>query len=313
MKKIYFLFAFLSMFTMHAQQTIVDFTAAEGFTNTALESHTPWGGEFWSVNPDPAKEWAITTANGAKAYWGQAFTVEDTSISFHVTFQISGEVSPPGTLKGQVGFNTGGTSLGTKNFVFLSTLNDGSLHVRKGVSNTPLSSMTSMGLDQYHNDELVLEVSLNLGVDAASTEVAARLKNLSTGTQTGVGTYTGVEQAIFDAASTGIYGFFRTNSVKVVEAGDQFFKVLKVTMEQGNTLSNDDFKKSQFNLSTNPIKNAVSLTGVSFGTPIKLYSVTGTLVFDHSYNGVSVDLSHLNKGLYLMSVEGFKAKKIIKQ
>ena len=52
----------------------------------------------------------------------------------------------------------------------------------------------------------------------------------------------------------------------------------------------------------------MSLTGVRFGTPIKLYSVTGTLVFDHSYNGVSVDLSHLNKGLYLMSVEGFKAK-----
>lgn len=313
MKKLYFLWALFFMFTMHSQQTIVDFTATEGFSNTALESHTPWGGEFWSVNPDPAKEWAITTANGAKAYWGQVFTVEDTSISFHVTFQISGEVSPPGTLKGQVGFNTGGTSLGTKNFVFLSTLNDGSLHVRKGVSNTPLSSMTSMGLDQYHNDELVLEVSLNLGVDAASTEVAARLKNLSTGTQTGVGTYTGVEQAIFDAASTGIYGFFRTNSVKVVEAGDQFFKVLKVTMEQGNTLSNDAFQKSQFNLSTNPIKNVVSLTGVPSGTPIQLYSVTGSIVFDDSYNGVSLDLSLLNKGLYLINVEGFKSKKIIKQ
>ena len=37
------------------------------------------GGEYWSVNPDPVKEWAITTANGAKAYWGQAFTVEDTN------------------------------------------------------------------------------------------------------------------------------------------------------------------------------------------------------------------------------------------
>ena len=169
--------------------------------------------------------------------------------------------------------------------------------------------MTSMGLDQYHNDELVLEVSLNLGVDAASTEVAARLKNLSTGTQTGVGTYTGVEQAIFDAASTGIYGFFRTNSVKVVEAGDQFFKVLKVTMEQGNTLSNNDFQKSQFNLSTNPIKNVVSLIGVRSGTSIQLYSVTGILVFDHSYNGVSLDLSYLNKGLYLMNVEVLKLKK----
>ena len=97
MKKIYFLWAMFLMFTVHAQQTIVDFTATEGFNNAALESHTPWGGEFWSVNPDPTKEWAITTANGAKAYWGQAFTVEDTSISFHVTFQISGEVSPPST------------------------------------------------------------------------------------------------------------------------------------------------------------------------------------------------------------------------
>lgn len=56
MKKLYFLWALFFMFTMHSQQTIVDFTAAEGFSNTALESHTPWGGEFWSVNPDPAKE-----------------------------------------------------------------------------------------------------------------------------------------------------------------------------------------------------------------------------------------------------------------
>jgi hypothetical protein len=143
--------------------------------------------------------------------------------------------------------------------------------------------------------------------------VAARLKNLSTGTQTGVGIYTGVEQAIFDAASSGIYGFFRTNSVKVVEAGDQFFKVLKVTMEQGNTLSNYTFQKSQFSLSSNPIKNVVSLIGVRSGTSIQLYSVTGTLVFDHSYNGISLDLSHLNKGLYLMNVEGFKSKKIMKQ
>ena len=70
--------------------------------------------------------------------------------------------------------------------------------------------------------------------------------------------------------------------------------------------------KSQFNLSTNPIKDVVSLSGVRFGTPIHLYSVTGTLVFDNSYNGVSVDLSHLNKGLYLMNVEVFKSK-IIKQ
>jgi hypothetical protein len=54
-------------------------------------------------------------------------------------------------------------------------------------------------------------------------------------------------------------------------------------------------------------------TEARFGTLIQLYSVTGTLVIDHSYNGVSLDLSHFNKGLYLMNVEGFKAKKIIKQ
>ena len=159
----------------------------------------------WFVNPTPGTERAETTAGYSWARWGSPFIVSDTEISFEVHFKFNVDL-PAGKLISRFGFNDNGSSSGTIANIQLSTLNDGSLSIRKQ-GNTPVDS-GSAGLTDFQQDDLVINMVLTLGADAASSSMSSTITNVTDGISSGVAVVNGIPAAVFTAASSGgISGF----------------------------------------------------------------------------------------------------------
>jgi len=289
-------------------QTTVDFTLDEGYVQGPLEASSDWGGANWIVNPAAGTERAETTGGYSWARWGAPFTVSGTEITFEAHFRFNIDI-PAGKLISRFGFNDNGSNSGTIANIQLSTLNDGSLYVRKQ-GNTPVDS-GGAGLTDFQQDDLVLKITLTLGADAASSSLSSKIISVTDGNSSGVGVVNGIPAAVFTAASSGgISGFIHAQDNINSTRG---FLVDKVVMTQGNTLNADSYALPIFNLSQNPIEDTVELRGVTTGSKISIYSVTGAKVNNYVYDGNQLSLGHLNPGVYFMEVSGFSTKKIIKK
>ena len=309
MKKLYTLIIALLVFiSTDAQITTVDFTLEEGYVQGPLEASSDWGGANWFVNPTAGTERAETTGGYSWARWGAPFTVTDTEISFEIHFRFNIDL-PAGKLISRFGFNDNGSSSGTIANIQLSTLNDGSLYIRKQ-GNTPVDS-GSAGLTDFQQDDLVINMVLTLGADAASSSLSSTITNITDNINSGVAVVNGIPAAVFTAASSGgISGFIHAqDNIN----GTRGFLVDKVIMTQGNTLNADSYALPTFNLSQNPIEDTVQLGGVTTGSKISIYSVTGAKVNNYVYDGNQLSLGRLNPGVYFMEIPGYTVKKLIKK
>ena len=152
---------------------------------------------------------------------------------------------------------------------------------------------------------------LTLGADAASSSLSSTITNITDNINSGVAVVNGIPAAVFTAASSGgISGFIHAQDNINSTRG---FLVDKVIMTQGNTLNADSYALPTFNLSQNPIEDTVQLGGVTTGSKISIYSVTGAKVNNYVYNGNRLSLGHLNPGVYFMEIPGYTVKKLIKK
>jgi hypothetical protein len=307
MKKFYFLLFALTANFLTAQ-TMVDFTLEEGYVQGALDSNPDWGGSNWFVYPTPGAERAETTAGYSWARWGVPFTVSATEITFEVHFRFNIDL-PAGKLISRFGFNDNGSNSGNIANIQLSTLNDGSLSVRKQ-GNTPVDS-GGAGLTDFQQKDLALKITLTLGADAASSSLSSNIINVTDNISSEIAVINGIPAAVFTAASSGgISGFIHAqDNIN----GTRGFLVDKVVMTQGSTLNVDSHTLPTFNLSQNPIEDIVQLKGVEIGRKISIYSITGAKASNHIYDGSPLNLSHLNTGVYFMQVPGFTTQKLIKK
>ena len=308
MKKIYTLLFITSLMGVMNAQTTVDFTLEEGYVQGPLENSSDWGGANWFVNPTPGTERAETTAGFSWARWGAPFIVSDTEISFEVHFRFNIDL-PAGKLISRFGFNDNGSNEGNIANIQLSTLNDGSLSIRKQ-GNTPVDS-GGAGLTDFQQDDLVLNMVLTLGADAASSSMSSTITNVTDNINSGLAVVNGIPAAVFNAASSGgISGFIHAqDNINNTRS----FLVDKVVMTQGSTLNVDSHRLPTFNLSQNPIQDTVKLNGVTTGSEISIYNVTGVKVNNYVYDGNQLSLGHLNPGVYFMSISGFTSQKLIKE
>jgi len=289
-------------------QTTVDFTLEEGYVQGPLEASSDWGGTNWFVNPTPGAERAETTGGYSWARWGTPFIVSDTEISFEVHFRFNIDL-PAGKLISRFGFNDNGSSSGTIANIQLSTLNDGSLSIRKQ-GNTPVDS-GSASLTDFQQDDLVIKIVLALGTDAASSSLSSTITNVTDNISSEIAVINGIPAAVFTAASSGgISGFIHAQDPI---NGTRGFLVDKVVMTQGSTLNVDSHTLPTFNLSQNPIQDIVKLNGVTTGSEISIYTVTGAKVNNYVYDGNQLNLGHLSPGVYFMQVPGYTTKKLIKK
>ena len=241
-------------------QTTVDFTLEEGYVQGALDSNPDWGGSNWFVNPTPGTERAETTAGYSWARWGTPFIVSDTEITFEAHFRFNIDL-PGGKLISRFGFNDNGSNSGTIANIQLSTLNDGSLSVRKQ-GNTPVDSGSAV-LTDFQQDDLVIRIVLTLGADAASSSLSSKIVNVTDNISSDVAVVNGIDVAVFNAATSGgISGFIHAqDNIN----GTRGFLVDKVVMTQGNTLNEDTTVPVITLLGDNPVTIEVGDTYTDAG------------------------------------------------
>ena len=325
MKKLYTLFTALAFITINAQTT-VDFTTEEGFSNGALYSQDGWNSSYtgttWTVDTSIG---AITSSNDwQRAAWEQGFSVSGAgeSITFRVDLKFIGTFGTNNNPLIKIGFSSSSDVASTNppaNVVFLRTASyNTQLQLGDNVNSAPLSPNASLVIADCQatgeSDDLAVLVTLTLGTDAASSTISSKLMNLTDGTETVIGSYTGINSNVYSAATTNIYGLLHAQTLTTTGSNAiTQVQVSSVTMAPGNTLNTNSFTLSEFGLSQNPVKDQVELSGLNMGTTINIYNLIGSKVNSYIYDGSPLSLGHLNSGIYIMEVSGFSAKKLIKK
>lgn len=214
-------------------QNVVNFTTEEGFTNGALYNQPNWDASFqtstWMVDADQGE--VTATDEWKRAAWEQGFSLSGVGdeITFRVDLNFNGTFTAQNNPLLKIGFGASsdvGGSNPPSSTVFLSTTADnednpgGSLQLRNNTNSLPLSLETSLPLSGCQGvngltDDLAVVVTLSLGENATTSKISAKLLNTTDGTTSNLGSYSGIDSQVFDAATSNIYGFFHAQSFKV--------------------------------------------------------------------------------------------------
>lgn len=174
--------------------------------------------------------------------------------------------------------------------------------------------------------DITMELKLTVGSSAATSKLEGRFithgGNSSDGTDkySGWGVVSAISESLYTAATgTGtIHGFMstmqfaRTGGTGAVDTGFTAIEWQSVQM-QPTVLSISDISLPEFMLSNNPVGETVEISGIEAGSEINIYTITGAKASNHVYNGSSLNLSHLNTGVYFMETPGFAVKKMLKK
>ena len=325
MKKLYTLITALVFMTINAQTT-VNFTAEEGFSNAALYTQDGWDSSFtgttWMVDTSIG---AITLSNDwQRAAWEEGFSVSGAgeSITFRVDLKFLGTFGTNNNPLLKIGFSSSSDVANSNppaNVVFLRTANyNTQFQLGNNANSGALSPNASLVIADCQatgeSDDLAVLVTLTLGADAASSTISSKVMNLTDGTESDIGSYTGINSNVYSAATTNIYGFLHAQTLTTTgnNAITQV-QVSSVTMAPGNTLNTNSFTLSEFGLSQNPVQDQVELSGLNMGTTINIYNLIGSKINSYIYDSSPLSLGHLNSGIYIMEVSGFSTKKLIKK
>ena len=187
--------------------------------------------------------------------------------------------------------------------------------------------------------DITLELKLTLGDSKETSKLEGRFKTHGGNSDTGGDKYSGwgivsgatnitlsntsqpaIPENLYNAATgTGtIHGFMstmqfaKTGGGSPVDTGFTAIEWQSVQM-QPTLLSISDVSLPEFMLSNNPVGETVEISGIEAGSKINIYTITGAKASNHVYNGRSLNLSHLNTGVYFMETPGFAVKKMLKK
>ena len=164
-------------------------------------------------------------------------------ITFRVDLNFTGTFTAQNNPLIKIGFSASsdvGSSNPTSNTVFLSTTEDnedtpgGALQIRNNTNNAPLSLETVLPISDCQGlngttDDLAVIVTLSLGENATSSIISGKLLNITDGTSSNLGSYSGIDTQVFDAAASNIYGYFQAQSF-ITGSGLSAINVKKVSI-----------------------------------------------------------------------------------
>jgi len=231
----YYILSIVLAFSINCvnSQNVVNFTTDEGFTSGALYNQPNWDANFqtstWMV--DASQGMVTATDEWKRAAWEQGFSLSGVGdeITFRVDLNFTGNLTAQNNPLIKIGFSASsdvGGSNPPSSTVFLSTTADnednpgGSLQLRNNTNSLPLSLETSLSISGCQGvngltDDLAVVVTLSLGENATTSTISAKLLNITDGTSSNLGSYSGIDSQVFDAATSNIYGFFHAQSFKV--------------------------------------------------------------------------------------------------
>jgi hypothetical protein len=267
MKNLNTLLISLVLTTINAQ-TVVNFTAEEGFTNNVpLYNQTGWSssysGSTWLT--DTENDNIYTDYEYARVAWGQEFYHGTTGdeIKFRVELNFSGSYNSDFLNVGllQIGFSTTSdvqTNNPTSEWIYLRSSGwDEKIYLSTTIGSSGLTTPVRVS-HPNNNDEFAAEVTLTLGVDASSSTFSAKLVNLTTSEVSNVGSYTGIDADVFNAATIGLYGYLKSDNFKNAGVGAlETIRVTKVQMTGGTHNFTNVSGDGEWSTATNWTKSSV--------------------------------------------------------
>jgi hypothetical protein len=245
----YNIFSIVLAFSINCvnSQNVVNFTTDEGFTSGALYNQPNWDANFqtstWMV--DASQGMVTATDQWKRAAWEQGFSLSGVGdeITFRVDLNFTGTFTAQNNPLIKIGFSASsdvGSSNPPSNTVFLSTTEDnedtpgGALQIRNNTNNAPLSLETVLPISDCQGlnettDDLAVIVTLSLGENATSSIISGKLLNITDGTSSNLGSYSGIDTQVFDAAASNIYGYFQAQSF-ITGSGLSAINVKKVSI-----------------------------------------------------------------------------------
>lgn len=203
----------------------VDFKT--GYASGELSNNPNWKAGTGKYVVDPAAGTATVEADYAKAVMGQPFKMmaDGDALTYKLDFALNSTLGSANKILMRSGFThvNGTNSSGANENVVHISINswNGSLAVRNN-SNVGNAESGFQGVflnpADVNNATVSIEVTLTLGADAASSTISGKLVS-STGNESTVGSYTGIQDALYTAATTGdgIYAMF--NSAALSQCG----------------------------------------------------------------------------------------------
>ena len=203
----------------------VDFKT--GYASGELSNNPNWKAGTGKYVVDPAAGTATVEADYAKAVMGQPFKMmaDGDALTYKLDFALNSTLGSANKILLRSGFthvDGTGSSGANENVVHIAINNwNGSLAVRNN-SNVGNADSGFQGVflnpADVNNATVSIEVTLTLGADAASSTISGKLVS-STGNESTVGSYTGIQDALYTAATTGdgIYAMF--NSAALSQCG----------------------------------------------------------------------------------------------
>jgi hypothetical protein len=189
----------------------LSFTAAELYTSNPLDTQNSWSAEpGWIVDTTGSGSAATTIINQRAVYGGEpiVLTGTDNAIRIRTDFSYSGTLATPSgnnTLIGAFGLSSVALSSWTEpdiNTTYLEATQTGIVRLKNDTNIATLSPTASLVLADLVGDDLAIEYTVVLGSDAASSTFQAKLINVTDAAESDLGSYTGLDQNVFDAATT---------------------------------------------------------------------------------------------------------------
>ena len=333
MRNVYiFLILLICVTTVNAQ--VIDYFSTQyNYVNGALTNSTNWVADkssvtcFWSVDTADGKASTVTNNDGA-LWTKQLPSITGSSVTFEVNFKFIGDFGyTVNTNIAQIGFyneyviDAGGAS---RDYIYLSfNSNNGALRI-KNRNGVDFADLTTKSVSNWIGDELTAKVALTKGNTSDDFYISVILINKTTNESTEIGKYGAnhnnlpLNNAIINYANNGngkARGFFKTITLQDGDpTTEESMEVSSVSLTNGYTLlSTKEISLPEFMLSNNPVGETVEISGVEAGSEINIYTITGAKASNHVYNGSSLNLSHLNTGVYFMETPGFAVKKMLKK
>ena len=250
-------------------QTSINFTASEGFTNNIpMYNQTGWSssysGSTWFA--DTANENIYSDHEYARVAWGQEFYHGTTGdeITFRVELNFVGSYISNFANVGllQIGFSTTNNvenANPTAEWIYLrASAWDEKIYLGTTTGGSGLTVPVRVS-HPNDNDEFAAELTLTLGADAASSTFSAKLINLTTSEVSNVGSKLGgIDANVFSAATTGLYGYLKTDNFKNANVGSLTkLRVTKVQMTGGTHSFTNGSSDGEWSTATNWTKSSV--------------------------------------------------------
>ncbi|MEM0964613.1 MAG: hypothetical protein AAGJ81_00495 [Verrucomicrobiota bacterium] len=211
------------------------------YINGSLNGQQSWNAESgWTVADSGGSGYATTPDTQSVAVLNEAILLDvGEKFGFSINFQFGGSYSTPTGFvyafsSGLKGNNTAvhegtGSTAADANIQILSGSDE--YRLLSNFSAGDISGESSIETGAINEGDLLqFDYELTLGANAATTTYTVRLQNLTDGTDTGVGTVTGVDAGIYSALTgTGAYMFFQSINAANNGAGLENLRVNSIT------------------------------------------------------------------------------------